>query len=96
MTQDDSIDTTDSTVFPDEPANSDSIEEPSSSTSRSLSRRTLLKGTASAAVGATGLAAISGTAAAGDWGVCHHQPPRAPSWFGYLAPWVGVGIVDAW
>ncbi|UPM44665.1 DUF726 domain-containing protein [Halocatena salina] len=87
MMQDDPADVTDSTVLSDESANSDSIAEPSPSTGQSLSRRTLLKGTASAAVGMTGLATISGTAAAGNWGECHHNPPRAPSWFGYLSPW---------
>lgn len=86
MTQDDPADATDSTSFPDEPANSDSIEESSPSTGQSLSRRTLLKGTASAAVGMTGLSAISGTAAAG-WGKCnnlHFQ--QSPDWFGYINP----------
>jgi hypothetical protein len=48
-----------------------------------LSRRTLLKGAASAAIGATGVSAISGTAAAGDFG-CDYTFARAPPWFGFV------------
>ncbi|UPM45209.1 alpha/beta hydrolase [Halocatena salina] len=88
MMQDDSADVTGSTASPDEPTNSDSTKRSSPLTSQPLSRRTLLKGTASAAISVTGLAAVSGTAAAGSFGYeCHHEPAQAPSWFGYLDPW---------
>ena len=53
---------------------------------RSMSRRDVLKTTATATVGATGVAAMSGTAAAGG---CDYGFPEAPSWFGELQ-------VDGW
>lgn len=54
-----------------------------------VSRRSLLKGAASAAVGGTGMMAVSGTAAAGDLG-CDYNFARAPSWFGYVNPTTGA------
>lgn len=94
MTQDNSADVADGTAIADDQDDTDSIEETSNPTAQ-MSRRKLLKGTASAAVGMTGLSAISGTAAAGGWGTCHHVPPSAPSWFGYLDPVNGAHNIPA-
>lgn len=86
MMQNDANESTDSTVMTNEPTESD----PTETSAQSVSRRALLKGTASAAVGVTGLTAISGTAAAGNWGECDYHPQRAPSWFGYVNPVTGA------
>lgn len=54
--------------------------------SESVSRRGVLRSAATTAiVGATGLAATTGTASAGDYG-CDYSWPDAPSWIGEVEP----------
>lgn len=84
MSQDTPADVTDRTATPTDQTASESTEESADSPAQSVSRRALLKGTASAAVGITGLSAVSGTAAAGSWGDCDYRAPAAPGWFGHV------------
>lgn len=54
--------------------------------SQPLSRRGMLKAATASAVGATGLSAVSGTAAAGKDLGCDYDFPSAPSWLGEVEP----------
>ncbi len=87
MAQDSSADVTERTATTPDQTAPESTEKSAHSPAQSVSRRALLKGTASAAVGLTGLSAISGTAAAES---CNYRPQRAPSWFGYVNPMTGA------
>lgn len=60
-------------------------DESAQKPSGSVSRRRLLKSAGLAVVGATGLAAMSSPAAAGD-GECPYTYPSCPSWLGEVEP----------
>jgi hypothetical protein len=77
MTHDSPETSTESTALTNEPTEND----PTEGSAQPVSRRTLLKGAASAAIGVTGLTEVSGTAAAGG---CSYPVQRAPSWFGHI------------